>query len=221
MEPFFYGAILSAPLSVSPYSNDPHHNPLPFNLFSMGAGKLGMSLSEKVSVSADPMLDDLRSRFGIQLVNDKTASLVSTGSVGELVGDHEENTCILIDVLFWWTKEDVLMVLGCALCKNESSEAMVQRLPFSAGALHTKTFKMVSLESANLLGTVVVGSRGKQIRVLSLPGYYSIKDNILGKNLSKSSAGGSPSVETYASAASPPPGSDGASSAMYFPESAE
>ena len=43
--------------------------------------------------------------------------------------------------------------------------------------------------------------------------------HILSKNLSRSSACGSPSMKTYASAASPPAGSDSASSAIDVPVS--
>ena len=110
------------------------------------------------------------------------------------------------------------MVLGCALSQNQSSEATVQSVPFSVGALCTKTYKL-SQKSANPLGTVLHGCRGEQIRVLSLREYCCIKDNILTKNSSKLSARGSPSMKTYAPDASPPPGSEEASFVMDVPVS--
>ena len=82
---------------------------------------------------------------------------MSTGCVGELVGDH-----VLSDVPFWWTKEDQLMVLGCPLSHNESSQAMVWPLPSSVGALCMKPFKLVTPQLANLVGSVLARSRGNR-----------------------------------------------------------
>ena len=162
-------------------------------------------MTEQVLLRMDPLLNDMRQKFGIQLVDDKFGALASTGSVRELTVVPGNNSCVLTDVPFWWSAQDIQSILTCALSQEETMNVSLHPLPFSVGALRTRTWRLNSPEAKNLLGTVMVGSHGEQIRALSMSEYYSIKENVL-RQRNKWSSSNRSYVE--AATSSRPPGPD-------------
>ena len=120
MEPFFLGATFLAPPSVSRFAEEPHGNPFPIAVFSMGAAKSRMAMVEEVLLGIDPLLNHLRQKIGIQVVDSKFGALLSTISSNELTGESGDNSCVITDVVFWWSTQHVQSIVQrCVVARRK------------------------------------------------------------------------------------------------------